>query len=137
MIAALMVILLLLLWWWRRRRKKPGLVIPVKGTDPIKLLDTIKAKWQADSIDPTQLGEGMMQSCYAFLQTEREVTTQKLARFMMEKSPETDRDALKKMLFNLDAWRFGKQVPEKESGLNSLDHLSSIFQNKKLDKPHA
>jgi len=137
MIAALMILLLLLLWWWRRRRKRPGLIIPVKGTNPIKLLDTIKAKWQADSIDAAQLGEGMMQSCYAFLQTEREVTTQKLARFIMKKSPETDRGALKKMLFDLDAWRFGKQVPAKESGLNALDYLSSIFQNKKQDNLHA
>ncbi len=137
-IGALLLLALLLWWWWRRRRQKEtGLVMPVKGTDPLKLLESVKSKWMEESINSEKLGEGMMQCLYAFLQTEREVTTRKLAQLLQGKSPETDREELSKILYNIDAWRFGKQIPEKVQGVDSLDYLGSIFLNKRLPENHA
>lgn len=138
LIGALLLLALLLVWWWyRRRKRKPGLVMPVKGTDPLKLLESVKSKWLEDLIGPEKLGEGMMQCSYAFLKTEREVTTRRLAQLLQVKSPETDRDALRKILEDIDAWRFGKQVPDKQTGIDALHYLGSIFINKRPSDNHA
>ncbi len=135
---ALIPLILAAIWYFFfRKQKKSSLLIPPPGTDPMEILQQLRSPWQQQSISPVQLGEGMMRSLYAHIRAEREITTQKIARKLMQKALPFPKQNLQQILMDIDAWRFGKQIPTLDQGLSHIDQLSLLIREQMPAPNHA
>ena len=140
-LAALAVVLALVLVYLYNRRKISGPLPPVMvGEHSMDILYRVESKWGRQEISSRELGESLVQALHLHFKVPSKKSIGALYKTIRGQVGDKNTGKVKTCLRLCDAWRFGKQIADRQTGAQTIDTIKNLLEEKSggiIDHKHV
>ena len=114
----------------RKRKPKPETTVPYVDENWQDKLYRLTEAWKKEQISSVELGEGLITVLHSRFKVSQKKSIRKLHKSILKEKPALNGNGLKEILAQTDAWRFGKQQAEKNTGTFAIDSIKKIVDSR-------
>ncbi len=130
LLTAVLLAIALAVYFLKRKKKHTQKIAPENRVENWQeKIGRLSTDWKNESINSIELGEGLISVLHNRFKVSHKKSVKKLMKAIEREKPSLTGNDFKSIMSQTDAWRFGKQKAELNSGLSAIETIRRIIES--------